>query len=392
MPVVLFLISIGLCPKVAAAIVRLHLFTCLTLSCAGSSACLRRRTKGVLTGTRTANQLARVPVLHVLHKLKPSLLCAAFDTGGPPAVIATWIDNLFAVAKTAQIAVDLFLAIQRAFKIDWGLDLKPGSTEVLIPDGSTECFSLPGDWCIVDALKTLGHLISSCGGIRRSWTACRKAMWVSFWRNNGAKPMRSSIAALSHNTRLLNRVVRPLLSYRASCWPWQPSVAAELDLVQTKMLAMTSLCPKRPDESLDTYFARRVRQAKKQAAEDQLWSAHWRLRFCAWNNHLQRHPSHQATLFLSYRDEQWLQSKRAPYAVQRISASFRPWTMTAGRTNTRATRKVQPRWQESASRAASGSFGAPFSLHQQAVRALRHAALSVSSIARAPLGRSRGVS
>lgn len=379
--VVQFLITIGLCSKVAAAVVRLHLVTNLELSCAGSSACLQYRTRGVLTGTRTANQLARVPMLEVLHNLIPNLREAGIVTGGERAVVATWIDNIFAVTRTAQCGVDLFVQIQLAFKTRWGLDFKPGSTELLLPEASSECFELPADWSLVTALRVLGHLISPCGGIRRSWLDCRRAMWISFWRNNGAKYVHSSVANSSLNLRLLNRVVRPLLSFRASCWPWQPSVAAEVDLTQTRMLAISAHCPKRLEESLETFFARRVRLAKKQATDSQVWSEHWRLRFCSFDSHLRRHPSHQASLLLKFRDEEWLQKRRAPYAIQRLTGSLRPFSMTAGRTNTRASRKVQPRWQESATRASRGAFGAPFSVHQQAVRALRNASSAVSKVA-----------
>ena len=70
---------------------------------------IARRTKGGLTGTRTAGILGRVPILDMIANREPTWRIMGFklESGphAPSLTMATYIDNLYSVANSVDDAI-----------------------------------------------------------------------------------------------------------------------------------------------------------------------------------------------------------------------------------------------------------------------------------------------
>ena len=142
--------------------------------------------------------------------------------------------------------------------------------------------------------------------------------------------------------RLLYRTVTSAVTWRMSAWPFQKTVAQELDNLQCKMLCKILPCVPRASETLDSFDRRRKRNARNVAGKIGLWSMLWASRSLAWHKHLTRGASyHFCYDLLNYHDQAWLREQRTPYVTcSRNSA-------TAGRTSTRQNiGRPQVRWSD----------------------------------------------
>ena len=111
------------------------------------------------------------------------------------------------------------------------------------------------------------------------------------------------------------------------------------------MFLMT--CIRKPNESKDSFFRRKRREARNKANDIGLWSLMWCKRVLSWRDHVLRgvHHGHLCGSLLKFHDSTWLQQKRAEW-VSTLGISSRN-TLAAGRTGTRilATRP-QVRWED----------------------------------------------
>lgn len=318
------------------------------------------RTIGVMTGSCTAGQLGRVPTLSILHSMKDTLVKAAFATHKTPMVTALWVDNLFVIAKSAHAAIGVKEQFLRQLKTEWVLHDKRGSVQIMLPAMAQEQITLSQDMELVTELPVLGHIVSNSGSIQPCWNKCRKALWTAFWRNGGSKRVRSSEQLRRYIAALQDRAVRPHLSYRCSCWPYQATVANEVDAIQAKMLSIAIPACKHADETVENYVRRRSRMAREKALSLGLWSTHWKKQFMRYNEHIQRSATHPAKALLAYRDSAWLRQTRATFAVQARDPSAQAPSLLAGRIGVRRLRKVQPRWEEAAGKISEGHEVRPF--------------------------------
>ncbi len=94
-------------------------------------------------------------------------------------------------------------------------------------------------------------------GIRAWFTSTKRSLWKAFWGNAGHPVPRG--ATLKVKRRLLERSCKPVLSYRCSRWPPQPTIARELDRVQSKMAASLLRVQRLPGEDAAIYCRRRNR-------------------------------------------------------------------------------------------------------------------------------------
>ena len=113
-----------------------------------------------------------------------------------------------------------------------------------------------------------------------------------------------------------------------------------------EVLSISARYRLRPGETPLAFVRRRQRDIKQVLNRKGWWSQLWFKRVRAWDAHLDRHPESPAAKMRSWRGEGWLQSARALWANMR-STRDRPWTLTAGRTDTRVTPgRPQMRWHE----------------------------------------------
>ena len=134
-----------------------------------------------------------------------------------------------------------------------------------------------------------------------------------------------------------------------SRWPWQKTVALDLDAIQCQMIAKLMKLPRTPEESLDGYCRRRLRSARALACDVGLWSLQWARRVCTWQEHFSRAGMRNHIFrLLELRGVRFLQQCRSRYVVTNGTQQSRN-TLFAGRTGTRVLgSRPQMRWCEGA--------------------------------------------
>ena len=206
-----------------------------------------------------------------------------------------------------------------------------------MPSSDVSASSNP-KWPTVEVLNVLGHHIQNDCGIRTDWHKTRNQMWASFWANLSHR-VAYHIEPLS-KALLLYRVVACLFLWKVSRWPFQISIAQELDSVQCQMIARIIPCVVQVNESLDHFCRRRLRQARNIASHAGLWSLSWAKRTIDWNEHILRGLEYQhfCAPLIEFHNFEWLQSQRSIYSNSQNS-------IFAGRTGSRLNiGRPQTRW------------------------------------------------
>ncbi len=212
--------------------------------------------------------------------------------------------------------------------------------------GNSEIPSKPAIWPLVTFLNILGHYIMHDGGLREDWQLMRTHMWGAFWKNcAGAKA--SSLAPLL-KIRLLYRSVLAKIEWKLSRWPFQKSIALELDALQSRMCSFLLPCEKLPTDDIDSYCRRRHRNANSLCNDVGLWSLVWCHRVVAWHDHIHRavNYNHICRPLLNFQDSIWLQFKRSEWVSETLGHAQRNNSL-AGRTGTRMNcGRPQTRWHD----------------------------------------------
>ena len=158
----------------------------------------------------------------------------------------------------------------------------------------------------------------------------------------------SKLAPLA-KASLLQRCVVSNFRWKLSRWPFQKSVAVDLDKTQCQMMARILPCPRGDSESVDHYCRRRLRNARKLCNEIGLWSVVWCDRVIAWHDHLLRAQAynHFCFLLLSFHDERWLLLKRSEWVPTNSNMSVDRVSLRGGRSGTRLNiGRPQVRWEK----------------------------------------------
>ena len=149
-------------------------------------------------------------------------------------------------------------------------------------------------------------------------------MWKAFWGNCGhAAAKQAPVAA---KCILLDRVCKSVLSYRCSRWPPQPVIAAELDRVQTKMIASILRTARFPGEPIEDFCRRRNRSAAEKCRQHGLWSKHWFKRASDWDKHLERAHNERSwpVMLRPFHDAIWLEEQRVAHNMSGTQTRVMP--------------------------------------------------------------------
>lgn len=135
----------------------------------------------------------------------------------------------------------------------------------------------------------------------------------------------------------MNRHLLPIITYRAAAWPYQSTLAAQLDRFQNRLLAMLLHVQFEVRETPAQFFRRRAHRAATICQCNGRWSLAWARQMLNYNGHVQRnHTGNQwPALIGELRGTAWLRSRRAKYA-SKFSIRQGAWGLDAGITNTRA--------------------------------------------------------
>ena len=136
--------------------------------------------------------------------------------------------------------------------------------------------------------------------------------------------------------------------WKFSRWPFQKSVAIEIDNLQCRMVSILIPCARQSHEDLDTFCRRRLRNARNICKSAGFWSEIWAKRIIKWNDHVRRGAEykHICARLLDYNNAEWLLHQRAQFVP--VDGSNHRCSVTAGRTGTRCNiGRPQPRWESS---------------------------------------------
>ena len=187
----------GLC----ASILRMHCLPALHISVGQSECCITGRCVGVLTGTRSAAVVGRIPLLDLAKCRMESWEHLAFRVPSLNCCLGTFVDNLFSTGQGAHSAVAILedagtFLIQR-WKPQYGQDSKVvvSSTHSLLDLEDT-----PG-WNKVKSMRCLGHHLAGNSGISKDFHETVRGIWAAYWRNCGPGPRLASEAAQANFMR-----------------------------------------------------------------------------------------------------------------------------------------------------------------------------------------------
>ena len=134
-------------------------------------------------------------------------------------------------------------------------------------------------------------------------------MWGAFWANSGHASAKD--LPLNSKLALMNRVCTPMLLHRCSRWPPQPTIAAELDRVQMKMVAVLLRVRRLEGEQPEVFCRRRNVLAKQACSGFSKWSQLWFQRAKAWDEHVIRahNPYSWPSLLRLFHEADWLNER-----------------------------------------------------------------------------------
>ena len=266
---------------------------------------VQNRSRGGLTGSRVAGGFGRVPVETVLAERAHAWRQWGFGLGND-----TCLMYLYSSSGTVHGAISMLEDAACHLHSQWGHEIKDSSRSVMACSGNPELSPDPSRWPLVDSFECLGHILQSDCGIRACFSNVKRSLWGAFWGNcghNSAKglPLAAKCCLMSHACNLA-------LLHRCSRWPPQPTIAAELDRVQSKMVAVLLQVGRLPGESADVFCRRRNRRAGEACAKIGKWSLQWFERAKAWNAHIARghNPYSWPSLLKPFHDVDWLEEQR----------------------------------------------------------------------------------
>ena len=156
-------------------------------------------------------------------------------------------------------------------------------------------------------------------------------------------------SGLEAKLQLLARCVWDAVGWKVARWPFQKSIATDMDQLQCKMISVLSQISRLPGESPNTWWRRRARISRSLAAKVGFWSVAWAEKLRSWKFHVDRSEGYCPVFvqLLRCRDSSWLQRMRAEWVGALGSAQSRN-SVLAGRTGSRLNiGQPQPRWEES---------------------------------------------
>ena len=124
--------------------------------------CIRNRCIGGLTGSRTAEVFARLPVEDAVSLHAQSWL----DRGlgfQKQISIGTWVDNAFVLSDAVNGATCLLNELEAYLSQQWALSIKPSSREFMAVWGSEDADESVDGYQNVKVFKALGHFVQYNG-------------------------------------------------------------------------------------------------------------------------------------------------------------------------------------------------------------------------------------
>ena len=343
--IVQWLLDRGVPEVICMTFLRIHIVPRIRICFDRETFFLPARACGLLTGTRTANVAARIPVGDVCQKLAPTLRRLGYPTPNGTHAVSSWVDNLTSLARNATDACAILEAVRESLKRDWQLDFKPSSME-LLSVAPLEVVCMNG-YLVKEDLKLLGHFVSANGSLDYAWKEVRKRVYAALFSK--FRSCNVSVLTLEGVAEEIQRHLWPILKYRSNNWPFRKDIAQRMDGLQTQCIAIAAGISPELDEPVEDFHRRRAKTAGVAATLRGRWSSIWAKQVCNWNDHNQRNSSGMLWGFniMQVRPSSWLNEMRARF-VPTVSSAINPFTIEAGRLGTRRRRGgPHRRWEDS---------------------------------------------
>ena len=296
------------------------------------------RSRGTLTGSRVAGAVGQIVIGDVMRHAGPLVrhLTLPMDV---PLKFASWIDNVYACTDTETKACRIVDQFGLVLRDRWGLQLKPGSKQVMSVRGQALAEEPPEGWERHEDFVILGHIASHDGAIEADWQAACRSVWRRFW--GGAGGRRGQGLHWRQRWSDVQRCCWPALAMRTGKWPWSDALGRRVDALQCRLLVFLQRERRHDGEDINAFIFRRARRAKASAIELGLWSYAVAKRVATWKQHCFRDTASRgswAVAALEWRNAAWLQDRRRQSSSRSIFA---------GRTDTRVAGGgfVRPRWE-----------------------------------------------
>lgn len=290
-------------------LLRLHCLPTLQVKVGQASCDISGRCFGVLTGTRTAAELGRIPLLDVAEQRMHTWRPLAFSSAGVPCCLGTFVDNLLTTGSDPLSAVAILRDAEQALIQRWRLHFGSDSKQFVAAVGCEQGRDDIDEWKAVLHMRCLGHHLSSTCSIAEDFRQTVKSVWRAYWANASASLRNCSDKA---QARFMNSSLRTIAGFRWSRWPYQKSYADRLDCLQRHLISCMQPLVPQPGESQETYARRRRLKASGVARRWGRWSKLWAQDTVSWDSHISRGRD-RACWNRSLRDwhgSAWLQAQR----------------------------------------------------------------------------------
>ena len=301
----------------------------------GQAANFTKRTVGMFTGSRSAAAAGRIPLLDIATLRLRHWQQFGLTFKGCSLGLATFVDNLFAIAPTPEAATYILDDCARLLLSRWGLKIGGDSKEYMTCKAYTKPITVQAGWERKSSMRVLGHFLDDDGSIKTCSDHAFAAMTKAFYSNFKPGLHKSSKAV---KLKFLRTCVCTVARFRWSRWPFTRTNADKLDALQRRFLYSLFPMSPRSHEPIQDFYTRRHRAASIIAGSSGKWSQLWASDLNNWDAHVHRkHDPHAwSHHLLSWRGSEWINFQRF-------------WNSAVGesRTNTRVFRgAVHRRWEE----------------------------------------------
>jgi hypothetical protein len=111
--------------------VAMHTCPCIHLVVGGETAVFKNRTIGMHTGSRSAASAGRIPPVDVAALRMNSWLQQGLDVDTCRFGLASFVDNLFTIARSPEAATGILDDCQNVLLQRWGLNIGADSKEYM---------------------------------------------------------------------------------------------------------------------------------------------------------------------------------------------------------------------------------------------------------------------
>jgi hypothetical protein len=298
------LMGVGVDPAIAMACIKFH----VTLALGDLATQLQPRSRGVLTGSRTAALVAVLPIVDVLENLagvipqlgvplnveqfahvfvpqdykdayNTEVTCSWQPDYGNSLCVRNWADNIYVFAKSRGGAEEILTCIHEAITVRWRLDLKPTSKQIMrckAPRNVQEPPE-PQGWQMVQQFDTLGHTLEHTGDTKPCMRSTFARAWRAAFCNRHTGLARIGI---NHKASSFQRAVYSVFNYRALRWHWTKCRAIAMDGLQARLF--TCMSAYHGDPASTPYVRnKKIRNILNNALVTR-WSTAWAQRTIDW--------------------------------------------------------------------------------------------------------------